>query len=90
MREASPDLIQGPRRAKTETERETDLGTVRGEELSLGLAPGPERGRRKVIRETDLATGPETDPETDPGTATDIRETGEMTDVTETRTMLTS
>ena len=53
----------------------------------LGLGPGLERGRRRVTRERDLVTGLGTDTV---GIKTDITETGEMTDVTETRITLMS
>ena len=53
----------------------------------LGLGPDLERGRRRVTRERDLVTGLGTDTV---GIKTDITETGEMTDVTETRITLMS
>ena len=89
LREVSPDLSPGPRRAETETGR----GTVRGEDPSPGPDPGPESGRRKARkrRETGLVTGPGRDTAgTVPETETGISETGEMIeiDVTEIRTML--
>ena len=88
-REAGRGLNQGLRKAEIEIERGRDL--VRREGPSLGPGPGPglERGRRKVTRETDPGTGHGIDT-AGTKTETDITETGEMTDDTEIRIMLTS
>ena len=85
LRGVSLGLHQDLRRAETETGIETDL--VRRKGPNRGLAPGPGKERRKATRETDPET--ETGHETDT-IETDITETGETTDVTGTRTTLTS
>ena len=93
LREVDLGLNPDPRRVETERRIEIKTGLVIRRDPGQG--PGLERERRRAIRETGKGLGRNTvetdlETETGPETETDITETGEMIDETETRTMLTS